>query len=278
MTGRTKEYAVAADFDGEVEAKIMEVTPEMAEEWLEQNLDHNRAVRQSKVEEYARDMAEGCWAVNGDAIRFNGDGTLIDGQHRLWACIEAGVSFRTVVIRGVPTEAYATIDRGRKRSVADVLSARGVSRYTKVHTICRTLWMWQHGYLDRDRPRPTDREVLATFDDHPDTERWAIWATRLRKVISRPTLGAALVYIFKEVSTEADAQEFAESLHAGAGLTRDDPLLLLRDRLVRDKDAKESLKRRDWMALFIKTWNYRREGRTVKILKWAENESFPEIQ
>jgi hypothetical protein len=41
--------------------ELVEITPAMAREWLEKNIENNRGVRPSVVEAYARDMVAGEW-------------------------------------------------------------------------------------------------------------------------------------------------------------------------------------------------------------------------
>ncbi|MDP2620568.1 MAG: hypothetical protein Q8P46_10395, partial [Hyphomicrobiales bacterium] len=73
------------------------ITPELAREWLEKTNRKNRPLSELKWTAYAVDMLEGRWQYNGDAIRFGSDGVLLDGQHRLMACVEAGIPFETDV-------------------------------------------------------------------------------------------------------------------------------------------------------------------------------------
>ena len=89
----------------------MTITPAMAQEWAGLNT-RNRPVRYTKVAQFARDMTAGKWMLNGETIKIASDGTILDGQHRLYACIQAEVPFETVVIRGLPMEAQDTIDTG----------------------------------------------------------------------------------------------------------------------------------------------------------------------
>lgn len=102
------------------------VTPAMALKWLEGNT-HNRAVRDSVVARYASDMRLGRWRMTHQGIAFNGDGTLIDGQHRLYALIESGVkSVPMLVATGMSFDEQMVIDDHLKRSVVDVLKLEGL--------------------------------------------------------------------------------------------------------------------------------------------------------
>lgn len=121
-----------------MQVEIRKITPEVAAALLENN-PANRPIRKPHVEALARDMASGRWQVNGDAIRMNCDGSLIDGQHRLSACVKAGVPFETVVISGLPADVRATIDGGVKRTHGDRLSMIGVANANTVASTTKLL-------------------------------------------------------------------------------------------------------------------------------------------
>ena len=73
---------------------IIEVTPEMATEWLKGNTK-NRPINEEKVAEYAEKMRLGEWRERHSVpIILQSDGRLINGQHRLYAIIRAGVAVR----------------------------------------------------------------------------------------------------------------------------------------------------------------------------------------
>ena len=99
----------------------MIVTPNMATEWLEQN-KRNRHIRQSHVDDLAQEIKSGLWKFDGATIRFDTEGNILDGQHRLWAVIESGLSIDTFVVLGLESDVFAVIDTGIVRTGADVLS------------------------------------------------------------------------------------------------------------------------------------------------------------
>lgn len=82
-------------------AVVIDVTPELARVWLRANT-RNRNTRERAVTEYARDMVAGHWNLNGEAIKFAYDGSLLDGQHRLRAVIEADATVQMLVVVGLP--------------------------------------------------------------------------------------------------------------------------------------------------------------------------------
>lgn len=103
----------------EIYCNIEAITPELAQRYLELNSRQQRKIRRHKVAEYADDMRNGLWELNGAAIVIDEFGNLIDGQHRLSAVVESGTTQQFVVVRNVREDAYRTIDQGMKRSLAD---------------------------------------------------------------------------------------------------------------------------------------------------------------
>ena len=119
---RTGSYSVSSENQSNV--KLITITPEMAEKMLEKNIA-NRKVNQANVNRIAADMATGNYKVNGETIKISSTGEIIDGQHRLLACIKSGMAFDTYIVYNVEREAVGTIDMGKGRSVADSLNVMG---------------------------------------------------------------------------------------------------------------------------------------------------------
>lgn len=103
----------------------MTVTPEMALNWLEKVNTNNRPLSDAHVARLARDMKEGRWVLTHEGIAFGPDGVLLDGQHRLWAVVEAEVPVEMHVWFNVTQDALMAIDTGKTRSLADVLHLGG---------------------------------------------------------------------------------------------------------------------------------------------------------
>lgn len=96
------------------------ITPDLARIWMGRN-HRNRYVRHTWVKYLAKQMQEGRFERVTDAIGFSENGLLINGQHRLLACIEANRSFEAIVVSGLTERAFQVIDRGIGRTLADVL-------------------------------------------------------------------------------------------------------------------------------------------------------------
>ena len=86
----------------------------------------NRPIRKRSVDFLASEMLSGSWQpFSADAICFDQDGNLINGQHRLSAVVQSGVTVKMLVGRNVPASSFQVIDRGIKRSTGDDVSQLG---------------------------------------------------------------------------------------------------------------------------------------------------------
>lgn len=285
----TAELAVTSRLSkpGRISSEEVEVTPRMAEQWLDQNLDteylKNRRVSDKTVASYAKDMAAGRWALNGESIKFSSDGHLVDGQHRLFACIEANTPFRTVVVKGVPREAFDTLDSGKKRTLADVLSSRRETDASHLATALNHLYRYLNNtFVNRGGGgQPTKREGEALLAQHPDLRDHIKLGRTLGGSFRIPGLWIMLSYLMYQKSPEMHGW-FTNALLNGTDMKEGDAVLLLRDRLKANYNASRAkrLDTIDMAALTIKAWNYHREDQSIKLLKWNRegNEPFPRIK
>lgn len=106
-----------------ITSQVMNITPEQAEKFLMRNTS-NRSINWARVNAYANDMKSGQWKLNGEAIVFSENGSLRNGQHRLWAIVKSGVTVPIVVIDGVDDNTIL-YDRGRTRSIVDTITIEG---------------------------------------------------------------------------------------------------------------------------------------------------------
>lgn len=105
-----------------MEAKLVKVTPHIAAEWLKKNIE-NRALRRSYVEGLKLAFMRGEYITSSDAIGFNTDGEMTNGQHRCTAISEMPSNFvaEMVVVRGLAVDSFKVTDTGLRRSPGDVL-------------------------------------------------------------------------------------------------------------------------------------------------------------
>lgn len=108
-----------------------EISPEQAARWLERN-DNNRNVNVAKVKKMAKDMREGHWDTTHQGIAIASDGTLVDGQHRLLAIVESGVTVRMNVTFNAAKSQH--IDSGNIRSMANRVQMSDYEQYDSLRS------------------------------------------------------------------------------------------------------------------------------------------------
>lgn len=113
-------------------SRVETITPEIAQQYLERNLENNRRLSTKNIALYANAMQSGDWQLTSQGISFNESGQLTDGQHRLMAIIKAGVPVKMYVTYGEPDESIIH-DRGRGRSINDVMNMSGDIKITPAH-------------------------------------------------------------------------------------------------------------------------------------------------
>ena len=110
------------------------ITPEKAIRYLSNVYPGQRPLVPRVIEQYAESMKNGTFLYNpgGEAICFDEEGRLTDGQHRLWACIRSGCSFDTDVARNQPEELYYVTNIGLSRKASDFITGKYATEVTSL--------------------------------------------------------------------------------------------------------------------------------------------------
>ncbi|MBI5444666.1 MAG: hypothetical protein HY900_26055 [Deltaproteobacteria bacterium] len=257
-------------------AEAVEVTPQLARTWLTKNR-LNRHLSPSVVRRYADALRAGQWVPHGQAIQFDEQGNLLDGQHRLRAIVEADTPALMMVVHDVPEAARDVIDTGRKRSPGDVLSMEGVRSASTVGAALRLLWHYDTSSVDKyndPRAKPSNLDLVQLYAEARSLEESARIGRQAFAVLS-PAVATFCHFIFARLDRKA-ADEFFVGLIEGADLDVDSPLLLLRNRLVANRASRSKLVSVDLAALVIKAWNAWRRGTPIKYLRWRRKGESPE--
>jgi hypothetical protein len=262
---------------------VRTIVPSMARELLTLNTT-NRQMMDARCRFLAKQMTEGKFRFNGDAIRFGG-GKLLDGQHRLQACLLAGVPFKTLVVVDLDeSDCYDTIDGARRRSFADRLHVAGEANVGRLSSIVSAhLQLRSENFVARgERSARELMDWLATYPGLRDAVSWYNGKeTAFRQLGCGRAYIAALWYEFG-TRDAALRDEFFEALETGVGLAENGPILALRNRLVANAASRTKLTTRDLVALWIKAWNYHRAGSSCGVLRWTREgraaEPFPTIE
>ena len=235
-----------------VEAVIQRITPQMAEKMLGKNVK-NRIVRASAVSAYARDMARGEWRLTGEAIKFDSDGNLIDGQHRLLAVITANVSVDMLVITGLPPESQQYLDSGRKRTHSDQLRLSGETQSALLASAARQVWLWDTGNMS-ENVLPTFAEVAEVIDDEPDLRLSVATAAAARSLIPvAPTALALAIHLCSRIDREAATEFFVHQVANGESMSA--AARALSQRLTKAMITKQRLTKVEQIGYLLRAWN-----------------------
>tara|TARA_Y100000310_G_C20649756_1_gene798710 strand:+ start:817 stop:1857 length:1041 start_codon:yes stop_codon:yes gene_type:complete len=80
----------------------------------------NRKFKAKHIERYKTEILDDKWFVTNQGIGFYTDGTLADGQNRLWAIAESEITTSMIVVYGIDPKALTAIDEGAIRTSLDV--------------------------------------------------------------------------------------------------------------------------------------------------------------
>src|SRR3990167_9217085 len=210
--------------------EIVTLTPERATELLEHN-SLNRPLVDQHVQRIARQIIEDKWEYNGDTIKIADGGDVLDGQHRLWAVIEAKKSVETGIAYGVPRSAFATIDTIRRhRSFADTLSLCGAGRYRQaMGSALAWLLRWQRQTMENYREpksRIENSDIETAYASHPRMLEAVERATKLR-TLANVSIMAFVYYAVANRNVEL-ADRMMDTLENPAGVSVSDPFFRLR--------------------------------------------------
>lgn len=269
---RTKAEQIALDHPVNKTITVEQLTigPAEAKQLLEENR-HNRNLRTSKVDQYARDMLSGNWHASAETIKFDWNGRMIDGQHRLNAVISAGVTVPMMVARGLDPKSQTVIDAGAKRSSADALSFSGMASNTAIISAAARIGLRYDAGLLRTTESGfggsmSNSEVLAWVDENPSIIDAAALASKTFKGIGATPSALAFAAMKLLAVDEIAAFEFLMSTAEFRTNGATDPRSTLIRTFSRLKEQRVKLTPALQLSLLFRAWNAWREERELRSL------------
>lgn len=258
----------------ELTTEVVNVTPEVATEWLG-TMVANRNLSTATVQRYVELMQAGEWKLDASPVRFNTQGQLMDGQHRLWAVIESTLEQKFLVARNVPDDAFLVMDSGKRRNFGDVLSIefRGMKNVTSVAAVTRVLYRHENTRqtvptLTSSRGREVSNEPLLAFYRANMESILGVTAVADRVYNRFRALPLShwglLAWIFQSIDSD-DAAYFFQRVIDGKNLSDGSPILRLREFLMDEINAR-GRSNPERVAYVIKAWNLYRDGATIQRL------------
>lgn len=250
------------------EIPVVDVTPDMAKTWLDSRFDNERWLRKGRLLAMERNMRAGKWFFIGDPIRFDNDGRLIDGQHRLTALVAADMTLPFAIVN-LPDEARAVIDTGSARSLGDLLTLGDHIGGKVLAAIVRRVLTYHAGQgTEGGTFYPTIAEGVEFVNENKEAlhRAWEVSTDLYRRGQRLPmapaSVGAAYFLCAEKDQDLADV--FFEKLVNGLHLEEGEPVVALRNRALRTRETQNRpMSADDAFRFTIMAWNMTRDGTTA---------------
>lgn len=259
----------------QVNSKIERITPKIAARMLKRSLNvHQRDLSQVNVDIFANAMLRGKWEFNGAPIIIGTGGKLLDGQHRLRALIQSGISREFVVVRGVASDTFGTIDTGARRGLKDVLSIGNEKNAPILATAINTHAAYTNGrsFATKMRRHSATYPELVTYLEENPSLRGSVkfvagFANKLINMIKLSRGSLAALHALFSSKDRPYADEFITKLVNGEDFTRgktDQPVKAVRSKLIADATQRAaSLSQSQKCVVVTLGWNAARANNTI---------------
>jgi len=212
-------------------------------------------------------------AFNGEAIQVSTEGLLLNGQHRLSAVIQSGVTVKMLIVWGVEPESFKTMDQGRVRKASDVLGMLGHKNSTRLAAVARCIL----NYEQFEEIDPTSRgltnnaEIEGVVKRHPEiihavkTSKSSDSARRL------PSYGWAIYYLAC-CANQIEAEKFFHAIVGdGSGLESNSAALYFRNWALSSKVVNGRNSRALAAYIVVHLWRKHLAGEKVKMVRAPDN-------
>lgn len=258
------------DFKSEDVRRVnnVELTPTDVDQILLRNTN-NIPPSKHKIEQYAEDMKKGEWKYNGDCIRFNKNGVLLDGQNRLMAARSIDFYLVVDIVLGLDDEVFDTIDRGRVRNHGHMLF-RELKQEIKPSTsqmlsrAIKKILLHDSGYSQCAAVHKIKGEKIDTKDKAriEYVKKNPIIIEQMNYVINNfdsysVAPRATILYVY-HIGSRYDVQyarAFIDKAFGGENLIREEPCWHLYNLLRRIKNKSVNWSQSEIEHTIIKVWN-----------------------
>lgn len=257
-----------------VRTEFMIVTPEMASAWLEKNIEKNRKLKERLENKYLAAMTRGRWNErSGETVKFDEDGNMIDGQHRLRALIRYGKPLWFSVSYNCARDAFKNLDTGATRKGPDVLSidledGKNLNILSSVLTLIHRAGAG----FNQTTYSPSNDMILELAERHPGAQESVAFVLKHRtpKGFMSPSMIAFMHYQITRKHSRQMADNYVLAILDGETCKGDQPLKLMRRRLIDNLASPHKMRRLTMLALLVKSWNAFATGTTLKAagLRW----------
>lgn len=250
------------------------ITPDDARALMARH-EANRRFRPARGNQYAEQMEAGEWQDNASTIAVASTGRVLDGQHRLTACIQSNTPFRAIVVTGLSLSTMLTIDTGKARNADDILSIFGYTNTRDLAALARSVYNWDKGLTQPSNyavGRANTPQVLKTVEDHPELQDFVTGPTP-----NIPGLPKSAYFFLRWLLVNVDRDWTHYYFRILQGGAVDDPeghpIVSLRARLNQIAQAPKSGQQRGkTLVVCLKAWNVWRDGGSLRRVDYRDGD------
>lgn len=218
-----------------MQTEVMWITPKIAKQWLTLvDPSKQRRLNARTVTQYATAMKLGHWILTHQGVAFDAQGNLCDGQHRLAAIVESGVSVQMMVTTGMAEKqgtlfTFDAIDRGALRGISQQLQVRhGVPNACQMAAGARCIAV----LCKRASVKMTVATTLFVIDKYGNELRHVMVALRYPQSLRVGGAFGSLAFCLKAVPA---LKSFVDRIGDGDGIKKGEPAHTLREYLLTTK-------------------------------------------
>lgn len=235
----------------------------------------NRPISKHHLKRLIEDMQSGEWSdSNPQPIIFDGDGYLVDGQHRLEAIRITGSRHRFLLINCDLNGSQNVLDSNRTRSAGDTLFMEGISDGVTKAAIANRIIKWERGgksafsvntptrleTVKRAKEDTLLSYVVNRLNEISGEKRGTVW------VIPRATAGF-LLYAFSTIDRAA-AESFMKQFLTGYVDDKPSQILYLREHFLFFREKRRQMPWYETVFRSFKGWNLWRSGNNTSRIKY----------
>lgn len=261
--------------------EVVNVTPALAVKWLE-NTEFQRPLNQRHVNYLVSQLKAGKFRTNGETIILC-DGKVLDGQHRLWMVIEANEAVEMAVAHVRDESTFTTIDTGRTRSAADIISITvgdkemPSSVRMAAAAACKICLSCVDGRYSQIYQREITNETVSQFiEKHPVIIKITEQLRGMFKTGHGVTISHIVALVLQVNSGFPDVmQTFVEPLATGEMLVQHSAVWAFREKCKTFPLPSDFRIKTDRLAVLFKAWNAHVTGQSVKTLRYSAGTEAP---
>lgn len=251
---------------------VTTITPLMAKEMIADTIGFTqRTSHKATIQSYAEAMKRGEWRLTYEPITLGAHGNVLNGLHRLKACVEANVNFNALIVGGANDSIFDHLDNGRIRTLADRLSSKNYSYCTSLASSIAFLYTIDKGQYalstgkdgrvavsgSNAKYRISPTQAFVFLENNPDyhsfvAEVMKTYSMGNRIIASSQFIG--LWFICAKYNLPKSNQFFYK-LSTGINLEEDSPIFYARKKLLDHKMKIDTLVGGQHTSLILKAFD-----------------------